>query len=225
MRSREKCYGCFTAVWGVVPDLAPCVVSFFGGRRRTGECGRARVKTGGERWRRAADNGAAESLLSLSVLCAVAASRTGGLTYTKFPFYARRTAATGCEYPFGEARFCMLGFAGFFVLLPFLLFVAACFGFSEHCFGKPAFRPWEGRGRVPVPVLSSFGGFSFLLVRKLSGKYLFRRVVAQERKPQRRTSFDGRRMAGPFPFRFFGVSFAWGAHRFSGQRMLLPSGS
>ena len=61
-----------------------------------------------------------------------------------------------------------------------------------------------------MPVLSSFGGFSFLLVRKLSGKYVFRRVVAQEGKPQRRMSFDGRRMAGPFPFRFFGVLFAWG---------------
>lgn len=33
-------------------------------------------------------------------------------------------------------------------------------------------------------------------------------MVAQERKPQRRTSFDGRRMAGPFPFRFLGG--AWG---------------
>lgn len=162
-----------------------------------------RVKTGGEGWRRAADNGAAESRLPLPVLCAVAALRTGGRTYTKFPFYARRTAAAGCEYPFGEARFCMLGFAGFLSCCLFCSLVPACFGFSEHCFGKPEFRPWEGRGRVPVPVLSSFGGFSFLLVRKLSGKYVFRRVVAQERKPPKDVvprETDGRSV----PFRFLG---------------------
>lgn len=109
-----------------------------------------------------------------------------------------------------------------FVLLSF--FALWCLHVSASLNTVSGSRPWEGRGRVPVPVLSSFGGFSFLLVRKLSGKCLFRRMVAQERKPQRRMSFDGRRMAGPFPFGFLG-GVCMGAHRFSGQRMLLPSGS